>query len=530
MGSDKKIYKPQKGFQEKFVRSNVDVVIGGGAVGVGKSMAACLCLAEPMKDPNFRAVFLRKQATDTKVGGGLLDDLKTVYGEFTDIRESGSNPRVTFPWGSFVDLSHTNEENPEKLLERVKGWQYDLIYFDEGTGFEWNTFLTIMSRNRGKSKWTGKIRMTTNPKKSHWLRTFLDWYIAPDGYIDPAREGVVRYFYVNGKSVKDVVWGDTKQEVYRKCQVDIDRKLRRLGKGFAYENMIKSFTFYLGNLSENKAVLENNKGYVGSVAAMGGAASQANLEGNWNVDPDGDGNAPFDSESVLRVFYNDEMRNNDRWITCDLADVGSDNFIAVVWDGFHIIDIDIMCKSTPRKNTERLKLLAHKYDIADCHIIYDATRAVYVNDDIEDAIPFLSSNSPRGIYGRAVVNLKDECYFRLMHVINNDNMSVSESVAQRDYVHQNISNPISIQAEFMEECSVVRFREQANGKKRLFTKKEMNAMLGKGRSMDLLDPCAMRMLPILEYNIGEELSQTANLNDEEEELVGQSIYDETLWS
>ena len=77
---------------------------------------------------------------------------------------------------------------------------------------------------------------------------------------------------------------------------------------------------------------------------------------------------------------------------------------------------------------------------------------------------------------------------------------------------------------------MVRFREQANGKKRLFTKKEMNAMLGKGRSMDLLDPCAMRMLPILEYNIGEELSQTANLNDEEEELVGQSIYDETLWS
>jgi len=31
-----KIIRPQKGFQEKFVRSNVDFVVGGAAMGVGK--------------------------------------------------------------------------------------------------------------------------------------------------------------------------------------------------------------------------------------------------------------------------------------------------------------------------------------------------------------------------------------------------------------------------------------------------------------------------------------------------------------
>ena len=74
-----------------------------------------------------------------------------------------------------------------------------------------------------------------------------------------------------------------------------------------------------------------------------------------------------------------------------------------------------------------------------------------------------------------------------------------------------------------------------NGKLTLLTKKEMNAMLGKGRSMDLLDPCAMRMLPLLEYPYGEELTATLKLdnNDEDEDMYKKEnadIYDDSFWS
>ena len=41
---------------------------------------------------------------------------------------------------------------------------------------------------------------------------------------------------------------------------------------------------------------------------------------------------------------------------------------------------------------------------------------------------------------------------------------------------------------------------------------KMNAKLGKARSMDLLDPIAMRMLPCLEYVYGEELEKTTKNN------------------
>ena len=86
----------------------------------------------------------------------------------------------------------------------------------------------MCTRNRGTAKGTGKIRGTTNPERDHWLRIFLDWYIGVDGFIREDREGVVRYFYMAGATVKDVVWGNSKLEVYKQCKADIDRKLARV--------------------------------------------------------------------------------------------------------------------------------------------------------------------------------------------------------------------------------------------------------------------------------------------------------------
>ena len=58
----------------------------------------------------------------------------------------------------------------------------------------------------------------------------------------------------------------------------------------------------------------------------------------------------------------------------------------------------------------------------------------------------------------------------------------------------------------------------------------MNSKLGKGRSMDLLDPIAMRMYPVLECAYGDELKLTAQIEDEETYNPNkQSIYDETWW-
>lgn len=494
--------------------------------------AAVMTVAEPSLDPKFRAVFLRNNLGDLKSGGGVLDEFRKIYGDWVNIVESG-DPHVDFPSGARIDVTHIADQSKDKVLQRFKGRQYDMIYFDEGTGFTWVCLCAVFTRNRGVANWTGKVRMTTNPKRNHWLRTFLDWYIGPDGYIIPERDGVVRYFYINGETVNDVVWGDSKEEVYNKCRINIDRILKRFngknGKA-TYKDIIKSFTFYEGKMAGNKAILGNNSGYVGSVAVLGGREAQANLEGNWNVDTDEDDEAVVTNMEAEQVFMNDPQINNDKWVTCDLADTGTDNFICIAWNGFHMYDYLILTQSTPRMNADMLKMFAAQHDISDSHIIYDAVRGTYINDYIPDAIPFFSYYAPCGLYSRMAYNLKAECYLRLVNAIKKGYISIEESIGQKVYNHANIKQPISIAEEFREECSVIRFKEMASGKKALLSKKEMNAKLGKGRSMDFLDPCAMRFYPVLEYAYGEELIKTTELaQDDEPDEGNESIYDETIY-
>ena len=165
-----------------------------------------------------------------------------------------------------------------------------------------------------------------------------------------------------------------------------------------------------------------------------------------------------------------------------------------------------MNTSRPEMNAMRVKQLQQQYSIGDSHVIYDATGSGrYMSDYIRDSIPFISNTKPFGAESLSHVYLKDECYGRLIWMINNDRISFKAGIGEKRYAHANIKDNTTVRNEFIEECSVVRWKEQSNGKKRLANKKEMNSMLGRGRSMDWLDPMAMRMYPVIECERGEEL-------------------------
>lgn len=513
-----------------FVEDKDHLYIAGDFLTTHNTFGAILSMAEPLLDPGFRGVFFRRTYGELKGAGGVVDLFKEAFGDIVHIKISDS-PRFTSDNGSYIEARQISDEDPKKITETFRGLQADCLTFEELTTFEWYTFMYIMTRARGRGKWTGKVRATLNPKRSHWTRKWLDWYIKPDGFPDPAKDGVVRYFFLRGEKVEDLVWGDTKEEVYKQCKPIIDRQMEKLGGDVKYQDMIKSFTFYKGSLSENKALLENNRGYVGNVAAVGEKMAQALIEGNFNIDLQEDAEIPIPPHIAESVFLNDPRKNNDKWITADLADTGTDNTIILVWNGLHIIDMLTLCTSTPRTNADKIKLMAEKWDIPDIHIIYDGIRAVYINDYIPDAQPFVSYRRAFGKYGRAFYNLKDECYERLVHVIRRGNLSFSDKIANGVYKHINLSNQITVKTEFIEECSVVRFKEMPGGRKTLINKKEMNQMLGKGRSMDLLDPIAMRMYPLLDYEYGQELIMTSAERMEEEEAYGNSVkvYNDNLW-
>jgi len=469
------------------------------------TFGAALSTAEYVLDPQWRGLVVKNNIDDLKRGGGVIDTFGSeLYGEWASLRMS-EMPRLTFPSGAFIDFAHLADQSVDAILRRFKSSQYDWIYFDELTGFTWDAFKTLVTRNRGKAKYTGKIRATTNPERDCWIRDFIDWYIGPDGQIIPERNGVVRYFFIMGNNAKDVVWGDSKEEVYEQCRGAIDE-----ARGNEpWEDMIKSFTFYQGKMSENKEMLKNNKGYIGTIAMMGGAERKKLLGGNWNVSSKDEEGCLISYEEANSVFLNDPQRNNDRWVTVDLADTGTNNFIQICWDGLDIIDIDILTQSTAGINAERVKMFAARNNVANSHIIYDAIRTgLYLNAFIPEAIPYESNRSPLGVNALQYMRLKDCCYGKLIYLIKNGFISCVDNVAKRTFEHQKMKNRITIQEEFVREARVIRFVDAQNGKKRLMTKKEMNKQLGSGQSMDIMDACSIRMYPLLKYNDGYELESS----------------------
>lgn len=525
------IIQPNEGFQTRLVRSNVDFLVGGSAMGCGKSYGALLMAAEHSYDPNFRMVYLRRNIGDIRVGGGGCDEAAKIYGNIGTLKIS-ENPRLTFPSGAFIEFTHMSDQREEKVLERIRGWQMSCIYIDEATGFEWSTIRLLMSRNRSQAEWSGKMRLTCNPKRNHWLRHWVDWWLDERGYPIPERDGIVRYFFVNGKEVTDVVFGDTPEDVYRQCKSAIDEILKSQGDNYTYLDIIKSTTFYTGKLAENTAMMGNNTSYLGSVAAMGEKQRLANLQACWNVDVDEDMDTPISASSARSVLSNPPQTNGIKWLTADLADVGTDNTFILIWDGYHIIDYKILPSATTDKNVEWIKRMARKYNIPDNHIIFDSRRSPYMHERIPNGIAYDSCYAPRGLYRRDFMMLKDECFMRFVEAVNSGRISMSEQVAYSTYVHQKLTTDISILDEFVEECGVVQFKVAPSGKQRLLTKKEMNGQLGKSRSMDVLDPCAMRFFPDLHTEYGQELANEVEQNKEELEYGSEyaDIYDDSTWA
>jgi hypothetical protein len=117
--------------------------------------------------------------------------------------------------------------------------------------------------------------------------------------------------------------------------------------------------------------------------------------------------------------------------------------------------------------------------------------------------------------------------------VKNNLISISDEVARRKYINaaSKTTSDLTIQNEFCEEARVIRWVDAPNGKKRLATKKELNKLLGRGRSMDLLDAISMRMMPLLNSQDGMELEnsrkQYEGYQDEKDSGNRVDLYDDT---
>lgn len=252
---------PQEGPQTAFLGSSADIAIYGGAAGGGKTWGL---LMEPLRhvgNGDFGAVFFRRTTVQVRNEGGLWDESEKLYPLL------GATPKEhvlswQFPSGAAVSFAHLEHD---KSVLNYQGSQIPLICFDELTHFSAKQFWYMVSRNRSMCGVRPYIRATCNPDADSWVAQFIAWWIdEKTGLAIPERSGVVRWFVrVNDK----LIWGDSREELLERFP----------------EIPPKSATFIAASLTDNRALMEADPGYMANLLALPRVERERLLGGNWKI-------------------------------------------------------------------------------------------------------------------------------------------------------------------------------------------------------------------------------------------------------
>lgn len=269
--AETKPLRPQAGPQENFLASSADIAIYGGSAGGGKTWALLLEPLRHINTPGFGAVFFRRNTTQIRNEGGLWDESEHLYPRL-GAQPKTHNLQWSFPSGVSLTMAHLEYD---KTVQNYQGSQIPLICFDELTHFSAKQFWYMLSRNRSMCGVKPYIRATCNPDADSWVAEFIAWWIDQDtGIAIPERSGVVRWFVRIGDTIR---WADTEEELAEYTMPGEN--------GVDVPIPAKSATFIAAKLTDNKALMAADPGYMANLMALSRVDRERLLGGNWKIRP-----------------------------------------------------------------------------------------------------------------------------------------------------------------------------------------------------------------------------------------------------
>ena len=482
MADDVEIIQPQKGYQMMALSSPADILIGGGAAGVGKTFSLLL---DPLRHVNvkgFGGVIFRRLTTQIKAEGGLWDESNKLY-PLAGALPNQSDLQWKFPAGAKMKFSHLEHE------KNVTGWQgsqIPFIGFDELTHFSQSTFFYLLSRNRSNCGVKPYVRATCNPDPDSWVADFISWWIGDDGFPIPERQGVLRYFVKDGDTF---IWGDSVEECVRKAHYFIAPLVK--ASGIDASHFVKSVTFIGGSLYDNKKLLDINPEYLANLTSQDEQTRMQLLEGNWKVAVN-----PldiYDYESFKDFFTNKWVKPGDKCITVDVAMMGGNKLVISYFEGNRWEDIEIIPKSTGKDVIDHVVRMQERYQVPNSKVVYDANGVgAFIgggdNAFIPNSIAFDNAGKAFPMKdGRRFKNLKAQCYYL-------------DGEDQEQFISEKVSNTM-----FDEKMTVrqrLMYERKAIKKKKvmdeeplaLIPKAEMKEKYLNGDSPDILDSKMMKRI------------------------------------
>lgn len=254
-------------------------------------------------------------------------------------------------------------------------------------------------------------------------------------------------------------------------------------KNYLYKQYYKKFRD--GELEGHKAFIqafpEDNKmidsGYLEHLNnTLSKSEKERLLKGNWEYD--NNPSALCEYEDILAAFV-DELqqetgnRKPKYYITADIARMGSDLAVIMVWKGLSVIDKKVFKTSTIDQLYHAIRGLMTKYGISRKNVVCDADG---VGGGVVDMLKCKSFiNNSKALKNENYNSLKDQCSYKLATAIRNQELFILNRVfteKEKEMIIEELEHLKS-------------YKEDEGGKLRVAPKKDIKALIG--RSPDFSD-------------------------------------------
>lgn len=188
----------------------------------------------------------------------------------------------------------------------------------------------------------------------------------------------------------------------------------------------------------------------------------------------------INNESIQKLFSNTHLMGGEKFITADIARLGKDKTIVMVWDNFNVIRIEEKQVSKVNDSVDLIKELMETYNVNRNRTIVDEDGVGGGVVDYVRCVGFTNNATAKKEKGKQVnfANIKSQCGYKLAERINNNEIWVSCNEKQERSITQ--------------ELEWIRLPKEVDYSKiRLLEKDKIKKQIG--HSPDYSDALMMRM-------------------------------------
>ena len=250
-------------------------------------------------------------------------------------------------------------------------------------------------------------------------------------------------------------------------------------KNFVYHDYYKPAK--AGNLPKHRKFVQSlvtdnphiSKHYINNLQGLDQVSKERLLFGNWEYDDDPTKLINFDG--ILDLWSNTFVNGGDYYVTADIARLGSDKAVIMLWNGLRVEEIHTMDKSRITDIQQAIEGLKSRYNIVNSRIIADEDGVGGGLIDYMKIWGFVNNAQP--INKENYSNLKSQCYYLLAKYVNEGKIFIGTEKHKSEIIAE------------LEQ--VKSYKIDSDTKLRVLPKDQIRELIG--RSPDFADALMMRM-------------------------------------